>query len=395
MAGDNDDLVEGLMAVAEAGNAAHQKHGEDEFGKYRVDEKVWTMNEIRDHPLFMEDMPSNIDDNPHLLALQSLVYDGQSPEELAKHFQKLGNEAFRTVPHTPVSAQNALLCYTKALEMECKDEALNSQLYSNRAAVSLRIKENAKAANDCREAVKLDKSNAKAHFRGAKASEAMGLTAQALDFCRDALKLLPGEKELREMQKRLSTSLAREDEGREADRNTLRTAAEEQRLADETAIAALQRRQVQIGPPMWDVTMYTRGAPPRPRLAQLEGDEAGDGEAVIWPLLMLYDETSQSDFVESFDDRCALEDQLQLMFPADRPVEWDEEGKYTWDRLVAYLECYEGETKRTEMARLVLESSLQEQIQGRRVPPCLVLHVFVVATPAHEHFCKNHCLPST
>merc|ERR1712190_120133 len=121
---------------------------------------------------------------------------------------------------------------------------------------------------------------------------------------------------------------------------------------------------------MWDTGLYTRGAVARPRLAALDGDEAGDGEAVMWPLLMLYDETGQSDFVESFDDRCALEDQLQLMFPQDRPVEWDTEGKYTWDRLVAYLECYEPEGKHTQMLRLTMGACLQEQLRSLRVPPC-------------------------
>merc|ERR1719450_1954436 len=101
---------------------------------------------------------------------------------------------------------------------------------------------------------------------------------------------------------------------------------------------------------------------------------------------MLYDEYSQSDFVESFDDRCALDDQLQLMFPSDRPVEWDEQGKYAWDRLVAYLECYdsfEGSSKDTKMLKLSLDACLQEQLVGLRVPPCLVLHVFVDRSPAH------------
>merc|ERR1712046_461045 len=83
---------------------------------------------------------------------------------------------------------------------------------------------------------------------------------------------------------------------------------------------------------MGDITHYTHGAPPQPRLAQ-EDTEAGDGSAVVWPLLLLYDETSQTDFVEAFDDRCLLEEQLQLMFPADRKVDWDEEGKYVWHDL--------------------------------------------------------------
>jgi tetratricopeptide (TPR) repeat protein len=382
------------------GEDDEQRYGEDEWGQFRIDDKVWTMNEIRDHPLFMEDMPRDISDNPHLVALQELIYEGQTPEDIVKHFQKLGNEAFRMTPSTPISLQNALLCYTRALEEEdchedySMDQALKSQLYSNRAAVSLRLNEYSKAVNDCRQALRLESGNAKASFRAAKASEALGLTSQALSFCDHALKQMPGEKELRDMQKRLSEQLKREDGTRLEDRKVLAKAKEEKRFADQVATAALERRSVLLGPPMWDTTMYTRGDPPRPRLAVRDSDEAGDGEAVMWPLLMLYDETSQSDFVECFDDRCALEDQLQLMFPADRPVDWDTEGKYTWDRLVPYLECYHPEGKETQMMRLTTDGCLQEQLRGVRVPPCLVLHVFVAKSPAHAHFCKNHDLPS-
>merc|ERR1712224_268774 len=180
-----------------------------------------------------------------------------------------------------------------------------------------------------------------------------------------------------------SKKLEGEDQGRQHDRQVLAKAAEEQRFADQAAVTALEARSVRLGPPMWDITHYTRGAPPRPRLAR-QGEEEGDGQAVVWPLLLLYDETSQSDFVECFDDRCALEDQLKLMFPADRTVDWDEEGKYIWDRLIVYLECYEAdEGKATQMVQLATgDISLQDQLQSRRVPPCLVLHVFVSSTAA-------------
>merc|ERR1740130_776292 len=109
-------------------------------------------------------MPSDISDNPHLLAMQSMVYDGQTMEEMAEHFKKLGNDAFRMSPATPISNMNALLMYSKALEMECTDKALNSQLYSNRAAV------------------RLDTKNAKASYRAAKAADGQGLTTQAIAF---------------------------------------------------------------------------------------------------------------------------------------------------------------------------------------------------------------------
>ena len=45
--------------------------------------------------------------------------------------------------------------------------------------------------DDCRSAVRLDDSNLKAFFRGAQASEALGLAEQGLQFCAGALKIDP------------------------------------------------------------------------------------------------------------------------------------------------------------------------------------------------------------
>mmetsp|Transcript_34678 Transcript_34678/g.110188 ORF Transcript_34678/g.110188 Transcript_34678/m.110188 type:complete len:382 (-) Transcript_34678:73-1218(-) len=359
--------------------------GEDEYGTYRIDDRVWTMNEIRDHPLFMEDVPSDISENPHLLALQSLLYDGQTQEQMAEHFRKLGNEAFRTSTNR-IASQNALMAYTRGLEMECSDNALNSQLHSNRAAVSLRLGEYDKTVNDCRRAVQLDPTNAKAHYRAAQASENLGLTAQALSFVSGGMKSAPEAPELLKMRQRLTRKLEQEEEERSRSRRLDEQAALERSSADASVRALLEERGVRLGPLLFDVAMYSRGSPPKPRLSD-------DGAAVQWPLLILYDETSQSDFVDTFDERCTLEEQMQLMFPGDRHVEWDEDGKYVWDRLVAYLEYYPEEGRETQMLRLAADTALQEVLCNRCVPPCLGLHVLVAGSAALEAFCRTHSLP--
>merc|ERR1711937_1096062 len=78
---------------------------------------------------------------------------------------------------------------------------------------------------------------------------------------------------------------------------------------------ALERRTVKLGPPLFDMAMYEVRCRVRPQFVDSDG-------AVQWPLMLLYDEAGQSDFVEAFDERCTLDEQLQLMFPSDRKVEW-------------------------------------------------------------------------
>merc|ERR1740121_634550 len=117
-------------------------------------------------------------------------------------------------------------------------------------------------------------------------------------------------------------------------------------------------------------------------------------KALQWPVLMLYDEYSQSDYVESFDERASLQEQLEIMFPADRHAEWDEECKYTWDKLVVYLERYHGDgNKDTRMVQVATDAPLIEALQGMRVPQCLTLHVLADRSPALESFCRAHHMP--
>lgn len=360
--------------------------GEDEFGPYKVD-RVWTMNECRDHPMFMEDMPSDISDNPYLLALQSIVYDGQTPEQLAEHFKNLGNDAFRSSTNK-FSTQNALLAYTKGLEMECKDDAVNSQLHSNRAAVSMRMKQNDRAVEDCRRAVKLDPKNTKAYYRGAKASEALGLLEQALKFATRALELKPDDAELKGMVGKFEKSWKEEQEQHEARK---KIELEEVRQLEEAVASVrsvLKIRDSRLGPILFDVAMYFHGRLPEPHLV------ADDPTAIEWPLLLLYDETSQSDFVEVFDERCSLHDQFQIMFPADRHPDWDEEGKYVWDRLVCHLEHYRSDNgTATELRKVDPGQPLHIGLGGVRLPQCLTLHVHVDGSGALASFCRDHHLP--
>jgi len=358
----------------------------DEFGPFRVDDKVWSMNEIRDHPMFMEDVPSDISDNPNLLALQSMIYDGHSAAEMAEHFRQLGNEAFRNSGNK-IASQNALMAYTKGLEMECKDDKINSQLHSNRAAVSLRLKEYAKAIDDCRKAIKLDDGNAKAYYRGAKCSEALNLTKQGLLFCIGALKTKSDDKELLQMRKKFEKKLEEEEKEQQQRDQRIQQQSHQRSQASDAVKSALDSRGVQVGPILMEMAMYFRGTKPGPKLAE----DAPD--AVQWPVLFLYDEVSQSDYIEIFDERCSLADQFEMMFPADRPVEWDDEGKYVWDRLLAYIEYYPEDGRDTKLRPLSTTEPLQSSLRDLHVPQCLVFHILVAGSGALASFCKEHDLP--
>ncbi|CAJ1364955.1 unnamed protein product, partial [Effrenium voratum] len=166
--------------------------------------------------------------------------------------------------------------------------------------------------------VRLDPGNLKAWFRGAQAAEALGLPEQGLKFCEGALKLQPKEPEVlrvqKQLQARLETVKAAQAEMRKEDAK-----AKDALQANASAVENfLQMRGSRLGPALFDMSMYrlaNGGLTPHPKLVGEDEDTA-----IEWPLLLLYDEVNQSDFVAAFDERCALEDQLQLMFPEDRHV---------------------------------------------------------------------------
>lgn len=357
----------------------------DEFGEYSV-LQPWTLNDFREHPLFMkpEDVPADISLNPHLEGLRQLLYADEPPADMAEKFRQMGNDYFRETP-TDLSTQNALLCYTRGLEMDCGDKALESQLYSNRSAVSLRLEEYSKAVDDARFALKLDPSNVKAHFRAARASKELGLTAQGLKFVDAALRLQPGDKQLGDLRKTLQQMLKKEDAAREAARRADEEASRDRAADGETVRKLLAKRGITLGKPLYDVAMYAQQG--GGNLVPLQSSEE---EALQWPCVFVYDEHGQSDFVAVFDERCALEDQLEEMFPALGTVDWDQEGKYVWDRLSAYLEYWEQNESRVK--RVDTTEALAPQLEGLRVSACLVFHILVRDSPAEGSFVSVHHL---
>merc|ERR1712072_1187516 len=95
--------------------------------------------------------------------------------------KKRGND--RLKDNTKSAAKEALECFTTGLEVRCSDNVLNAQLYSNRAHVRMLLRQFVEAVDDCRKAIELDTKNAKAYWRGAKASLHLELCKNGVEFC--------------------------------------------------------------------------------------------------------------------------------------------------------------------------------------------------------------------
>jgi tetratricopeptide (TPR) repeat protein len=120
---------------------------------------------LQNHPFFLTEIPDEetVQSNKYLEAFQSLLYD-DSPEEIAENFRKQGNECYLA---GKAKYNDAIIYYTKGLEMKCSKDEINSKLCINRALVHLKLYNYRNAIEDCLEAIRIQPKCIKAHYRAA------------------------------------------------------------------------------------------------------------------------------------------------------------------------------------------------------------------------------------
>ena len=154
---------------------------------------TWSMDEIDSHPLFMTEVPTD-GNNVHVEALQSVLYDYDTPEEVSANFKEQGNDALRRglVDDAGIFYENGLTC-------GCKDRDLLSQLHSNLALVRLKQERFPECVDECYRAIGHQATNVKAFYRGALASFKLELFSQGVYFAKGGLDVDAGNSDLLEI----------------------------------------------------------------------------------------------------------------------------------------------------------------------------------------------------
>ncbi|KAJ0403964.1 hypothetical protein P43SY_009457 [Pythium insidiosum] len=309
-----------------------------------IDEsKIWDPVERQK---FMESLPEMSLFEDHIVegdvmveAIQALIEEGETAESLAMHWKNKGNEMVADAKRNRVYLKNALQYYCdalayalKALELpeEEKNPAYNmpqltSQILSNRAAVHLEMKNYSSCRSDAARAIRYDKQNVKAYYRGAKASRLLRKAQDTLHFAELGLEIDPENKLLLKLQAEGLVLVEEERiaaEQKEFERKKRRAFTEKYRQ-----LCTL--RQVKVG----------RAVIEDERVKQHEGTADLDAETgqMVWPMLFLYDEHSTTDFVQAFAEHDTFIEHLANMFPEDGPYcEWDKDTKYVASGLVIY-----------------------------------------------------------
>lgn len=93
---------------------------------------------LKNHPLFMKEVPENIEENPEFQAIQNLAFD-DTPENIARNCNERGNAIFKKNPDLLFYLREALKSYEEGIAIKCSDNKINVKLYSNRSLINFKL----------------------------------------------------------------------------------------------------------------------------------------------------------------------------------------------------------------------------------------------------------------
>ncbi|XP_077054828.1 tetratricopeptide repeat protein 4 [Siphateles boraxobius] len=358
---DSDDGMDEFMEKFKAQkykNAFNESNWEEEFNKV---------------PMFMKTAPENIDPekNPDLACIQSIIHDDdRTPEEQARGLKDEGNDYFKEKNY-----KKSVVSYTEGLKKNCMDLELNAILYTNRAAAHFYLGNMRSALNDATAAKKLKPDHIKAIIRGAQCSMELRNYSGVLQWCNEGFKLFPTDKKLLEL-RTTADKLKREAD---KDARKAKVKAKKELNEKKALLAAIKERGIKL---LKTELSRQRGSDSEDddgnggasrALADLELDGMGSQEAtgacvfmdeqgvLHWPVLFLYPEHSQTDFVSAFCENSSFMDHLAVMFGEELPP-WDTERKYQPQNLQLFFE----DPEKGHLYQVDLEKSLLNVLQHQR-----------------------------
>lgn len=297
-----------------------------EYTEKSTDDVIKELNRL---PFFMTELDETDGDggeNANLEALKSLAYEGE-PHEIAGNFKNQGNDCYKAKQY-----KNAEIYYSKGIDVECDDSALNAALYLNRAACNLELKNYRRCIEDCKKVLILDDKNIKACFRAAKALFLVDRNDEAKQLLNYGLSIDSANASLAELYRQID-----EKERKIAEAKKRREAEENQRKMKQSILEnAIKLRRILI---------LTSVRPPELlEEATIRLEDPTDYESqLIFPAMILYPTIDEFDFVAEISELSTPSDILNIIL--DRPQDWFQEPKhagFSVDNLICFMETLSG-----------------------------------------------------
>ncbi|XP_067207479.1 DNA polymerase interacting tetratricopeptide repeat-containing, protein of 47 kDa [Linepithema humile] len=342
-------------------------------------EDKW-QEEMEKHPFFMKKAPEPGDElSPLMEGLQQLKYgkDENTPEELANNYKEDGNFNYKYKKY-----RLAILSYTEGIKTKCKDDDLMAQLYNNRAAAHFMLQNYRSCLNDCKMALKLKPEYPKALNRAATCSFHIKDYDQCIDLCDEFLDQSPTDKAI--MQLRSDAEIAQGCS--ERDKRKQDKLEEKLNKEDEKLIETILKKGINLEFTNEGKLELKDLEPQVPQIAQnrVHFDEKNK---LVWPVMILYPETHQTDMIQNFHEDTLLIEELIELFK--EPPEWDTKHRYTVENINVYFEGKNKCSLHKVDIQLTLDKILQnKQFVVRGGTPAFF--IFVKSSEAEKRFLENY-----
>ncbi|NXV80254.1 TTC4 protein, partial [Atlantisia rogersi] len=219
-----------------------------------------------------------------------------------------GNEYFREKDY-----KKAIIAYTEGLKKQCGDPELSAVLHTNRGAAHFYLGNYRSALSDAVQAKKLKPTHLKAIIRGALCHMELKNFSGAIAWCEEGLQIDSKEKKLVDLR-------AKADKLKVIIKAVWLVAY----LCERNIKLVLEPSNEEEGISDGLAEMSLDGfCPDSATGAKVHLDADGN---LTWPVLFLYPEHKQTDFIEAFHENSRFIDHLMVMF-AELPP-WDLERKY-------------------------------------------------------------------
>ncbi|RWS24171.1 tetratricopeptide repeat containing cytosolic Fe-S cluster assembly factor-like protein, partial [Leptotrombidium deliense] len=273
------------------------------------DPEKWE-EEFEKHPIFMTKAPNDNDELPPLVeAIQQLKYDPEvnSKADLALNYKEDGNENFKLKKY-----RWAIDSYTEGIKLNAEDNVLNSQLYANRAACHFHLKNFRSSLNDSLKAFTLNNDNGKAVIRIAESYFALQKYRECVEFCRNHKHNFSTLESIERNASDEQSVLEKDIQRQQAEEAKIRNL--EQQLKD-----AVDERGIVCKGSLFDSIHPA---------AEGKHVTLNENNELVWPVMFVYPEYGQTDFIEGFNENHTFLDHIKVMFSEENSPNWDVSKKY-------------------------------------------------------------------
>lgn len=343
--------------------------------------------ELENHPAFLKEVDPSKPLHPALEALQALKYESEDPTMCAESFKEDGNILFKKKDF-----KTAIDNYTEGIKSKSPDKLLNAILYSNRAAAQFQQRNFGYALQDCVISCKFKPDYIKAYVRGTQCCLELKKFSEAVIWCEAGLKLDPKNEKL----SAIKTKAIKLKKVQDRDLRKQQLIEKKEEEAEQILLDKIQQRGIKLA------TLKESGETEISKaltLKDLEGHNPGGAKVHMdehgflnWPVLFLYPEYSQSDFIERFCENSCFFHHICHMF-GEESVPWDEERKYQPKNIEIYFQEFNTDV----LYRIPPKKTLAEILPHKKFyiiggTPSFIL--LIAKSKFQEEFLKNYELKS-